>query len=429
MDRQQAEALIANILEIPHPGELQVAIHGVNRLGTRFNDCAISQNALRNQVTLTLGGRLEQKQTSLTINTLNDRDAIRGAIEQLFATCAQMPDDDETMPAPGERPACPEHAYSDDSEALEIETVGAWAAKACEAGRQAGVDLAGLLSLGRLYTAYGDSNGGFAFERSHRCDFHVTASGARGSGWAEQQGVTIDQPQILAATKRAIDKCMHAQNPQVFQPRPITVVLEPQAVGDLLSSAFWYGFDQRAADEGRSAFTGFDGQLGHLSLYSDPADPLAPSNSFNGDGQALGRAMWLDKGELQQLRTSRYWAERNGIAPKPVPNNLILEGQGRSLEELIASTKDGVLVTRFWYIRSTDARTLGFTGMTRDGTFRIENGKVTGPLVEMRWNESALRVLEKVVDSGRPTATGSFPSMAMPALKVEEFHFSSLSGR
>ncbi|MGD8349890.1 MAG: metallopeptidase TldD-related protein, partial [Gammaproteobacteria bacterium] len=398
-------------------------------LGTRFNDCAISQNALRKQVNLTLVARLEQKQTSLVINTPDDRDAIRQAIDRLFATCAHMPDDEEVMPVPGQQLDCPEHAYSAESEELEIETVGAWAAKACEAGAAAGVDLAGLLSLGKLFTAYGDSAGGFAFERSHHCDFHVTASGANGSGWAENQGVTIRQPEVMAATRRAIDKCLAAQQPQVFQPRPTTVVLEPQAVGDLLSSAFWYGFDQRAADEGRSAFSDFDKKLGRLSLYSDPADPVNPSNSFSGDGQALAREIWLDRGELQQLRTSRYWAGHSGLAAKPSPNNLILDGDGRSLDDLIAATGDGVLVTRFWYIRSTDAKTLGFTGMTRDGTYRIENGEITRPLVDMRWNESALRVLENVVASGKPVATGEYLSMTMPALKVEDFHFSSLSGR
>jgi predicted Zn-dependent protease len=429
MDRKQAQSLLGEILEMPHPGELQVALHGIDRLGTRFNDCAISQNALRKQVNLTLVARLEQKQTSLVINTPDDRDAIREAIDRLFATCAHMPDDEEVMPVPGQQLDCPEHAYSAESEELEIETVGAWAAKACEAGAAAGVDLAGLLSLGKLFTAYGDSAGGFAFERSHHCDFHVTASGANGSGWAENQGVTIRQPEVMAATRRAIDKCLAAQQPQVFQPRPTTVVLEPQAVGDLLSSAFWYGFDQRAADEGRSAFSDFDKKLGRLSLYSDPADPVNPSNSFSGDGQALAREIWLDRGELQQLRTSRYWAGHSGLAAKPSPNNLILDGDGRSLDDLIAATGDGVLVTRFWYIRSTDAKTLGFTGMTRDGTYRIENGEITRPLVDMRWNESALRVLENVVASGKPVATGEYLSMTMPALKVEDFHFSSLSGR
>ncbi len=86
-----------------------------------------------------------------------------------------------------------------------------------------------------------------------------------------------------------------------------------------------------------------------------------------------------------------------------------------------------MLVAGFGYIRSTDANTLGFNGMTRDGTWRIENGEVTHPVVEMRWNESVLRVLNNVVASGKPVATGEFISMAMPALKVDEFHFSSLS--
>ena len=428
MDRQQAQDLIAEILELPRPGELQVTLHGVNRLGTRFNACAISQNVLKQQHSLGLTARLGQKRTSLSLNAVQDRDRIRAAIDEVFSVCAHMPDDEEVMPAPGEVLASREYAFSAAADALEIETVGAWVAKACEAGAAAGFDLAGLLSLDKVYSAYGDSAGGFAYERSHRCDFHVTASGEDGSGWAEKQGLSIGRDDVVEATQRAIDKCRRAQHPEVFRPRPTTVVLEPQAVGDLLSMAFWYGFDQRAADEGRSAFSAFDRRLGRLSLYSDPADPVFPANSFSADGQALEKCLWLDRGRLQQLPTSRFWAEKQGLPPLPAPNNLLLSGQGLALDELIARTADGVLVTRFWYIRSTDARTLSFTGMTRDGTFRIENGEITRPLIDMRWNESVLRVLDRVVASGKPTATGEFLPMAMPALQVENFHFSSLSG-
>ena len=232
----------------------------------------------------------------------------------------------------------------------------------------------------------------------------------------------------MAATKRAIEKCVKAQNPEVFEPRPVTVILEPQAVGDLMAMAFWYGFDQRAKDEGRSALANYHETLGNISFYSDPAYKLFPAISFSSDGQALGKSLWLDEGRVQQLQTSRYWAKKNKLAVKPAPNNLILSGEGASLDEMIQSTVDGILVTRFWYIRSTDASTLGFTGMTRDGTFRIENGEVTHPVVEMRWNESVLRVLNNVVASGKPVATGEDISMIMPALKVEDFRFSSLSG-
>ena len=427
MNRQQAQDLIESILEIPREGELQVLLNGVHRLGTRFNDCAISQNVLRQQTTLTLSARLEQKKTSLSINTLDDQALIKRSIEQAFAFCRHMPDDEEVMPAPGEVLESHEYAYSTESEAIEIETVGAWAAEACRAGSAADIDLAGLLAHGKTFSAYGDSAGGFAYEGSHRSDYHVTATGNNGSGWAEHQGVTIGQDNVMTATRSAIEKCARAQHPEVFEPRPVTVILEPQAVGDLMAMAFWYGFDQRARDEGRSAFSDYDATLGHQSFYSDPADPVFPTVSFSSGGQALGRTVWLESGKLQQLLTSRYWASKNNLAVKPAPNNLVLTGDGTPLEELVRSTDDGILVTRFWYIRSTDARTLGFTGMTRDGTYRIENGEVTHPVVDMRWNESVLKVLDHVVASGKPVATGEFMAMAMPALKIEDFHFTSLS--
>ena len=207
----------------------------------------------------------------------------------------------------------------------------------------------------------------------------------------------------------------------------MTVILEPQAVGELMAMAAWYGLEQRAVDEGRSAFSGFDGELGALSLYSDPADATFPAVSFSSDGQALQRSTWLDRGRLQQLITGRYWAQKQGLPVKPAPNNLVLTGAGTPLDELIRSTPDGILVTRFWYIRSTDPKTLGFTGMTRDGTYRIENGEITHPVVDMRWNESVLRVLRQVSGSGTPVATGESFALAMPALKVEDFHFTSLS--
>jgi predicted Zn-dependent protease len=428
MNQQQAQDLVADILDIPHEGELQVGIHGADNLATRFNDCAISQNVSRLQTTLTLTARLEQKKTSLTINTLDDKETIKRAIKQVFASCRHMPDDEEVMPAMGQELNTKEHAYCEESAALETESLGEWAAAACREGANAGVDLAGLLSIKKQFHVYADSVGGFAYERYHRSDFHVTATGENGSGWAENQGVGISQDDVMHATKSAIDKCIKAQNPKVYKPKPTTVILEPQAVGDLISMAFWYGFNQRSKDEERSAFSNFDQQLGHLSLYSDPANNIFPTVSFSNDGLALNKNMWLEDGKLQQLLTGRYWAEKNNLEVKPAPEGLILSGEGKSLDDLIQDTDDGILVTRFWYIRSTDGKTLGFTGMTRDGIYRIKNGEVTQPLVDMRWNESAIRVLQNVVASGVPTATGEMFAMTMPALKVADFHFTSLSG-
>ncbi len=170
MNRQQAQDRIGAILELPRDGELQVVINGVDRLGTRFNDNAISQNVLKQQQTLTMSARIGQKKSTLSINQLDDRDLIATSIDRLFETCRHMPEDEEVMPAPGEVIESGENARSDSAEALDAGTVGAWVAAACRRGADAGIDLAGLLALARSWTAYGDSNGGFAFERQHRAD-------------------------------------------------------------------------------------------------------------------------------------------------------------------------------------------------------------------------------------------------------------------
>ena len=427
MERRQAQDFIAGILEIPHPGELQVLLEGEHRLGTRFSGCAISQNALRRRSRLTLSARIEQKKTSVTLSDIDDRAQITEAIARAFETCRHLPDDEELMPAPGQVIDLGEPARRARGEDIDADTAGRWVGEACAAGAAAGIDLAGLLASGSDFTAYGDSAGGFAHERHDRVDFHVTASGEQGSGWAEHQGIAITRDALMAATRRAIDKCLAAQAPQVFEPRATTVVLEPQAVGDLLSMTAWYGLDQRACEEGRSAFSRFDERLGRLSLYSDPNHPVFPARSFSNGGEALGRSTWLDQGERQQLITSRYWARHRELPVKPSPTNLALDGEGTPLDDLIGGVDDGILVTRFWYIRATDPGTLGFTGMTRDGTFRIEQGRITHPVVDMRWNESVLKLLQNVSGSGTPVATGERFPLIMPALRIENFHFSSLS--
>ncbi len=428
MNREQVQDKMGQILDMNHEGELQITLDGEYRLGTRFNDCAISQNVLKIQTELCLTARLGQKKASVRMNSINDNDAIKCAIDQVFETCRHMPDDEETMPALGHVLKGPEYAFSDISEALQIEAIAQSAAAACKAGESANIDLAGLLSLSKNFSTYADSVGGYAYERYHRTDYHVTASGASGSGWAELKGTTLNQEPVQVATRRAIDKCEKAQKPKTYNPRSSTVILEPQAVGDLMAMAFWYGFDQRAKDEGRSALADFSDSLGKLSLYSEPSNSIFPTVSFTSEGQALKKNSWLDEGKLQPLITSRYWAKNKNCAVRPSPNNLILDGDGDSIEELIKNTEDAILVTRFWYVRSTDARTLSFTGMTRDGTYRIENGVVTYPVFDMRWNDSVLRILQNIVASGVPTATGDFLAMVMPALKIEGFKFTSVSG-
>jgi predicted Zn-dependent protease len=221
-----------------------------------------------------------------------------------------------------------------------------------------------------------------------------------------------------------------------------TVVLEPQAVASLIP-LLGGAFNGRSADEGRSPFSKRGGgtKVGEriaderVTLYSDPTDSDLLMAPFDNEGFPLVRRAWIENGVLRNLTYSRFWAQKQGVEPTGgggggfggggFPGGLKMAGGTKSLDELIAGTQRGILITRLWYIRSLDTRTVMLTGLTRDGTFLIENGRVARSLKNFRWNESPLFMLNKIDEIGRaePTAAGQ----VMPSLKVRDFNFTSLS--
>lgn len=161
-----------------------------------------------------------------------------------------------------------------------------------------------------------------------------------------------------------------------------------------------------------------------VTIYSDPFNPELPSATWNGDGLPQEKTTWIDKGVVKNLSYSRYWAQQKNVKPVPGPGRVIMEGGTASLEDLIKSTEKGILVTRFWYIRMVDPQTLLLTGLTRDGTFYIENGKIMFPVKNFRFNESPIIMLNNVEALGKPQRSGG---MIVPPMKIRDFTFSSLS--
>ena len=213
-----------------------------------------------------------------------------------------------------------------------------------------------------------------------------------------------------------------------------TAVLEPQAVNDLIPLLAG-ALNARNADEGRSPFSKSGGgtRIGEkvaderVTLYSDPTDPALMGQPFDNQGLPVSRTVWIEKGVLKNLAYTRFWAQKQGTRPTGVPliGGLALTGGTKSTEELIAGCARGVLVTHFFYIRALDPRTVLQTGLTRDGAFLIEQGKITRALKNFRWNESPLLMLNRLEDIGRPEPTAA--GRLMPALRVRGFNFSSLS--
>ncbi|HCV82637.1 MAG TPA: peptidase C69, partial [Zunongwangia profunda] len=229
----------------------------------------------------------------------------------------------------------------------------------------------------------------------------------------------------------AIEKAVLSKKARAIEPGRYTVILEPAAAGDLLRNMY-RSLGARTADEGRSFMSKEGGgtKLGEkivderVNIWSDPLHPDVPTATWNGDGLPLKKTSWLENGVVKNLAYDRYWASKSGVDPVPFPLNMIMEGGDMSREELIKSTKRGILVTRFWYIRSVDPQTLLYTGLTRDGTFYIENGEIKYPVKNFRFNESPIIMLNNLEALGEQVRVNG---NLIPYMKIRDFTFTSLS--
>ena len=224
------------------------------------------------------------------------------------------------------------------------------------------------------------------------------------------------------------------------EPGRYTVIMEPQAVGDLCQLIAFYA-DARATDEGRSPFVKQGGgtKVGEkilderISMYADPFDPMVRAQPYDGDGLPLGRQEFIKDGVLKTLYYSRFWAKKKGVQPTGAPTSFLMSGGTSSVEDMIKATPRGILVTRLWYLREVDPRTILYTGLTRDGTFLIENGKITKAVKNFRFNESPIFMLNNLEAMSRAIRVSASESgntgqaIVVPAIRTREFSFTSLS--
>jgi predicted Zn-dependent protease len=229
----------------------------------------------------------------------------------------------------------------------------------------------------------------------------------------------------------ALEKAVASRNARAIEPGKYTVILEPEASVELIQDMM-FSMAARQADEGRSFLSAPGGgtKLGQklvderVTIYSDPANPEVPTSAWGGDGRPFVRMPWIEKGVVKNMFYSRFWAQKQGKEATPAPPNLIMEGGDASLEQLIRETTRGILLTRTWYIRFVDPQTLLLTGLTRDGTFYVENGEIKHAIKNLRFNESPVIMLNNIDALGKPERVRG---NLIPPMRVRDFTFTSLS--
>jgi predicted Zn-dependent protease len=445
----QARALTDRVLGMAKADETRISLSTGWSGNTRFAGAEITTSGGITDTSLTVISTLGRRRASATTNVLDDA-SLRRTVDLAERLARLSPEDPELMPELGPQQYVTVNAYVDRTAALtpeaRAEAVKQAVDTAREAGRAAGdMFVAGFLEANASANCLANSRGLFAYHPSTDVSLGVTARTPDGTGSGWSQGAARDWSLLdpAALGRRAAEKAVASRNPVAMEPGMHTAVLEAAGVAQLVPSVIG-ALNARNTDEGRSAFSkpGGGSKLGEkivderVTLFSDPADPDLLAQPFDADGLPLRRRVWVEKGVLRQLAYTRFWAQKQGKESTGggggggggfggTPGGLKFPGGTQTLDQLIAGCQRGVLVTHFFYTNVLDARSGLMTGLTRDGTFLIEGGKIVRAVKNFRWNEAPLIMLNKIEEIGRSERTRV--GQVMPPMRVRDFNFASLS--
>lgn len=440
LSRSDAEALAQKILGFTTADDARVNLNSATTGNTRFamNQVSTSGDAYDANVTVTAA--FGKKVASASTNRFDD-ESLRQVVQTAERLARLVPEDPEYM---GELPPqtyLPFEPYFESTAGLTPEQRAQAVSQVARPAAAQNLMSTGFLTHFTGSNTVANKKGLFAYARGTGISFTTTVRtpDGTGSGWAGGGQNDWSKMNVAELGERAIRKAELSRNPRAVEPGEWTVILEPTAVASMVGLMV-NSMNARQADEGRSFFSkqGGGNKLGEtfldprVNIISDPADPRVSAPPFTGEGLPNNRTSWVENGTLQNLVYGRFWAQRNNRQPTGFPANYMMAGGNTSVEQMIRDTERGLLVTRLWYIRPVDPRTILFTGLTRDGTFLIENGRITTAVKNLRWNESPIFLLNNIDAMSEPVRVnasedGDGGAVMVPAIKARDFTFSSLS--
>jgi len=432
LSKEEAQAILKKVLSYSKADACEVSLGGSDGGNIRYARNAVSTAGQISVMSLAVSSTFGKKTGTATINEFDDA-SLQKVVKRAEELAMLAPENPEYMPPLGPQTFAESATFNEKTAAITPDTRAEMVGKSLSVSKAANLEAAGFLENATRFNSIMNSKGLFAYNKSTDVSFSVTVRNQEGtgSGYVDKNYNDLDKMDTLALSKIAAGKATKSAGAKAIEPGKYTVILEPLAASDIIENMF-RGFDARSADEGRSFMSKKGGgtRLGeqlfseNVNIYSDPLNPELPSATWDRDGLPIKRTQWVQNGVVKNLSYSRYWASQKGVQPLPFGRSIVIEGGNQSLEDLIKSTEKGILVTRFWYIRSVDPQTLLLTGLTRDGTFYIENGEIKFPLKNFRFNESPVIMLNNVEALGKPVSTGTG---MVPPMKIRDFTFTSLS--
>jgi len=421
--------------------ETEVDIGVVTDALTRFANNTIHQNVAEQVLTVSVRTVVDGRTARATTNK-TDEDSLRRVVEASKSLARSQPRNPDLLPMPGAQKYAKVSRYFENTAHATPADRARAVARIADMAEKNKQTAAGIFSTGVMQMAMANSKGLFASHRQTRSEFSITILEPDSSGWAKANSPDLDQIDPSALARSASEKAATTRKPSECTPGRWTVILEPAAVLDLVGFLF-YDFAGTAVQDQRSCFNKRMGKkiLGeNITINDDVYHPLQSGPPYDGEGVPRQKVLLVDKGVPRNLVYSRATAKKMKAKPTghgfslpneygEAPMNLVFAGGKATVDEMVRSTERGILVTRLWYIREVDPYEKVLTGMTRDGTFLVQDGKVAGGIRNFRFNQGILEMLSNVEMLGpgvRAAGEESF-EMVVPPMKVRNFHFSEVT--
>lgn len=435
---QQAKAILDKVIALSKADECTATLAGSIDGNIRFALNNVSTSGMVTNAELAVQVAFGKRVGTASINEFDDA-SLERVVRRAEDLARLAPENPEFMPIIGKQDYKPSPTFSESTAAIDPEFRARVAADSIAPCRGHGLVAAGFLEDSRGFIAIANSKGNFGYQRTTSFDYTCTVrtEDGRGSGWVGRNlkdAADFRAEQEIEIAKR---KAIESAEAKALEPGKYTVILEPAAAAGLISFMMNF-FDARSADEGRSFLSrkGGGNKLGEqvydpqVNMFADPWHPDAPVLPWDGEGMPRERMTIIENGKVMNLNYSRYWAQKQGKTASARPGNLLMSGGSKSIADLVKGTQKGILLTRTWYIRLVDPQTVLLTGLTRDGTFYIENGQIKHPVKNFRFNESPVIMLNNIDELGKPVRVAGDESsfvMMIPPMRLRDFTFTSLS--
>jgi PmbA protein len=439
--RAELEAIAERVFKLSEADETEVEIDVTSDALTRFANNVIHQNVAEEVLHLSVRTVVDGRTARASTNKI-DEDSLRRVTSSAASLAANQPKSPDLLPMLGRQKYQKVSRYFPATAAATPQDRARAVTRVCRLAEKEKQTAAGIFSSGHMQTILANSRGLFAHHEQTRSEFSITILEPNSSGWAKANSPDIRQldPDALAAS--ASRKASDSRLPQELPPGHYSVILSPSAVLDLVGFLF-YDFAGTAVLDKRSCFNDRMGKKifgENITLWDDVYHPLQLGAPYDGEGVPRQKVLLVDRGVPKNLVYARSTAKKMKTKPTghgfglpnehgEAPMNLVFAGGDKSIEEMVRSTGRGIFVTRLWYIREVDPYEKILTGMTRDGTFLVENGRVSAGIRNFRFNQSILEMLARVEMLGpavRAAGEESF-EMVVPAMKVRDFHFTEVT--